>query len=165
MLTTNNTHLSFYSRTLSYAAGQRDISIFQGGGNPSFTIGTDWLPSYTAAGLMSDQYSSSQRFVSAISDGSGLMMANRSSSTLHKLFRNGSLLSTNTTLNTSNLPSGHLYIGAASLESTPGSFIGAAGYSNKQYSFISIGDGLTDTEATSLYNAVQAYQTALGRAV
>jgi hypothetical protein len=50
-------------------------------------------------------------------------------------------------------------------------FIGALnrnptnGYSNRQYSFATIGDGLTDTEASNLYLAVQNYQVALSRQV
>ena len=42
---------------------------------------------------------------------------------------------------------------------------GAYYYSNGLYTFSSIGDGLTDAEATSLYTAVQTYQTSLGRLV
>jgi hypothetical protein len=38
-------------------------------------------------------------------------------------------------------------------------------WSNRQYSFASIGDGLTDTEAANFYTAVQAFQTTLGRQV
>lgn len=34
-----------------------------------------------------------------------------------------------------------------------------------QYSFISFGDGLTDTDTTNFYNAVQTFQTTLGRQV
>jgi hypothetical protein len=38
-------------------------------------------------------------------------------------------------------------------------------YSNRNYAFASIGDGLTDTEAANLYTAVQTFQTALSRNV
>ena len=34
-----------------------------------------------------------------------------------------------------------------------------------QLAFATIGDGLTDAEATDLYNAITNFQTALGRAV
>ena len=42
---------------------------------------------------------------------------------------------------------------------------GAGTYSSKTYSFATIGDGLTDTDAANLYSAVQKYQTTLGRQV
>lgn len=38
-------------------------------------------------------------------------------------------------------------------------------YSQRNISWMSIGDGLTTTEASNLYTAVQAYQTTLGRQV
>jgi hypothetical protein len=38
-------------------------------------------------------------------------------------------------------------------------------YFNREIAFASIGDGLTDTEATNYYTAVQAFQTTLGRQV
>jgi hypothetical protein len=38
-------------------------------------------------------------------------------------------------------------------------------YSLKQAAFATIGDGLTDDEASSLYTIVQKYQTTLGRQV
>jgi hypothetical protein len=40
-----------------------------------------------------------------------------------------------------------------------------AEYSNRELALISIGDGLTDTEATNLYTSVQTFQTTLGRQV
>jgi hypothetical protein len=48
-------------------------------------------------------------------------------------------------------------------------YIGAsrnnANYNGNQQAFVSIGDGLTDTEAANFYTAVQAYQTTLSRQV
>jgi len=38
-------------------------------------------------------------------------------------------------------------------------------YSNKQFAFATIGDGLTDTEAADFYTAVQNFQTTLSRQV
>jgi hypothetical protein len=38
-------------------------------------------------------------------------------------------------------------------------------YSSRQIAFVSIGDGLTDTEASNLYTRVQAFQTTLNRAI
>lgn len=38
-------------------------------------------------------------------------------------------------------------------------------YSNKQYAFIALGTGLTNSESLDFYNAVQTFQTTLGRQV
>jgi hypothetical protein len=38
-------------------------------------------------------------------------------------------------------------------------------YSNRECAFATIGDGLTDTDATNLYNIVDLYQKRLGRNV
>jgi PKD repeat protein len=67
---------------------------------------------------------------------------------------------TNTTPNTLTLPNQELFISAENNGPYP-----VVSFSDKQSSFTSIGDGLTDTEAANFYTAVQAYQTTLGRAV
>jgi hypothetical protein len=41
----------------------------------------------------------------------------------------------------------------------------AVEFTQNQYAFMSIGDGLTDTQASNFYTAVQAFQTTLGRQV
>jgi hypothetical protein len=38
-------------------------------------------------------------------------------------------------------------------------------FSNREQAFASIGDGLTDTQASNFYTAVQAFQTTLSRQV
>lgn len=44
-------------------------------------------------------------------------------------------------------------------------WVSAVQYDNKQCAFASIGDGLTDTQASNFYTAVQAFQTTLSRNV
>jgi hypothetical protein len=44
-------------------------------------------------------------------------------------------------------------------------WVSAGQYDNKQCGFASIGDGLTDTQASNFYTAVQAFQTTLSRQV
>lgn len=51
-------------------------------------------------------------------------------------------------------------IGARNVNNTLREF-----YSNRQIAFATIGDGLTDTDASNLYTAVQKFQTTLGRQV
>ena len=94
-----------------------------------------------------------------ISDKRGLVISSRTSSTSLKLYNNGSLGNTQTATNTTSAPNLNLFIGARNNNNT------ADVYSSKQCAFASIGDGLTDAEALAFYNAVQTFQTTLGRQV
>jgi hypothetical protein len=51
-----------------------------------------------------------------------------------------------------------------SFEIARDSFLGS-GYTNEECAFASIGDGLTDTQASDFYTCVQAFQTTLSRAI
>lgn len=89
----------------------------------------------------------------------GLYIGNRTSSTSNVLFRNISKLVNGTRASLTPNSTHPIYLGA-------GNFTGVAGnYSPREQAFASIGDGLSDSEATALYNAVQAFQTTLGRQV
>jgi hypothetical protein len=94
---------------------------------------------------------------STISTSVGLWMGNRTASNSSKLFLNGSVNYSHTTVSSA-LPTSAIFLSARN--TAP-----AANYSSAQVAFASIGDGLTDTEAANLYTAVQAYQTTLGRSV
>lgn len=92
------------------------------------------------------------------SNSQGYYISNRVASNNLSAWKNGTKNATATTL--SRTPSNRLiFIGALNDNGT------ANFYSNRNYAFASIGDGLTDTEAANLYTAVQAYQTTLGRSV
>jgi hypothetical protein len=77
-----------------------------------------------------------------------------------KLFRNGTNIGQNTAKDPKqervNLP---LFIGADNNVGT------ASDHTTAESAFASIGDGLTDAQATAFYTAVQKYQTSLGRQV
>lgn len=88
----------------------------------------------------------------------GFWMSNRPDITTQKLMRNGS------TLNSSAQPqldfsTVSMYLGAVNSSGTANEF------TNRQFAFFYIGDGLTDTQASNLYTAVQAFQTTLSRNV
>ena len=163
--TTWNAHMSFYSRSnveaptthwlsggfgadSDYASAAYFVLIVNRKGTRTVdgrTIGNQWA-SYT----------------SALDDSRGLFMINKQSEAILKLTKNTTLLAQNTTSSwTVNKPGDKLYLGAVNgLQSYSG-----LNYDNKEYAFATIGSGLTDAEATAFYNAVQAYQTALGRQV
>jgi hypothetical protein len=95
-----------------------------------------------------------------INDSRGLYSGVRTSASLNKLYRNGSLFATNISdwlvIVSLNL---NFYIGASNTNGSP------AGYSAHECAFASIGDGLTDTQASNLYTNVQTFNTTLGRQV
>jgi len=94
-------------------------------------------------------------------DSRGFYVGSRTANNSHKTFKDGNQQGVNTTTITqSTLPSSNLYIGVYNF--APGA---PAAYSSKESAFASIGDGLTDAEVTAFYNAVQNFQTTLGRQV
>ena len=152
-LTLNSTHISFYSRTATITNSQRDMGVYQVGDNPVIALGTN-------TGVeMSDHYNYNNRISGVIASATGFYLGTRTTITSHKLYKNGSALGTNTTVNANILPNGNAFICGVNLTT-----LGIL-YSTKQTAFASIGDGLTDTDAANYYTAVQAYQTTLGRQV
>jgi len=91
------------------------------------------------------------------SDGKGLFMTTKNASSVVRAYRNSSLIGTVNTQSAGNTL--NMFISVRNGNGTPNE------YESTIQKFISFGDGLTDAEATSLYNAVQAFQTSLGRAV
>ena len=91
-------------------------------------------------------------------DSKAFYVTSKTNSTTNKLFRNASLIS-NETVASVTPEAYNIYIGAGNRNN--------AGwlYSAREQAFATIGDGLTDTESTSLYTAVQKFQTSLGRQI
>jgi hypothetical protein len=161
-LTNNSSHLSFYSRT-NRVTGRQSSSIGSYLNPNEISLRFNFL----ASGSLNNSSMSAQY------DGTGLdfatyttsttnyfLIGNRTANNINKVYENGVLKSTNTTTTTKVLPSARVLIGALSDGNT-----NVIWYDNLESAFATIGDGLTDVEATSLYTAVQTYQTSLGRAV
>jgi hypothetical protein len=91
-------------------------------------------------------------------DSRGFFISYRTDSTNQKIRKNDGVVTTST-ISTSARTTRKVFIGATSDPN------GAAYYSSRQVAFATIGDGLTDAEASSLYTIVQKYQTTLGRQV
>ena len=87
-----------------------------------------------------------------------MLIANRTASNLSNAWAGNvkRATSTNPSVGLTDTP---IYIGCNNANNIP------AAYSNAQCAFSSIGDGLTDTEASNYYTAVQTFQTTLGRNV
>jgi hypothetical protein len=98
----------------------------------------------------------------ANTDSTGMFISSAVAMNNQILRRNNTTLGTWTALGVGSAPANTtIYLGAVHLVSPDSAVVNT----NHQYAFASIGDGLTDAEALSFYNAVQTYQTTLGRNV
>ncbi len=152
--TLNNTHISFYSRT-----NNDTTAIDVGNSNGS---GSQWLMAlrFTGVGTISDQYNSTTgRITTAQSDSRGLFIGSRTTSAIHKAFKNGIQIGSTNTGASGSFQNLNITLLASNQNNIPVS------YSSRECAFASIGDGLTDAEALALYNATQTFQTTLGRQV
>ena len=147
-------HISYYSRTQIITTTQTDM----GNINNIPPTSSNFITS--TATINVGYYGNTLNFTTQnISDKRGYIISSKTSSTSLKLYNNGSLVSTENSSNTVSAPNLNLFIGARNNNGT------AETYSVKQCAFASIGDGLTDAEALAFYNAVQTFQTTLGRQV
>jgi hypothetical protein len=149
ILTSNNAHFSIYSNTNVDAlycdggtlnAGGYEINIFSKFNN-----------------IFYPRNQSSNNGISNTTSSAGLFITNRVSNLEVRAFQNSTLRQ---------ISAG--FVGKANFNIFIGALNTATGgqyNSLRTYSFSSIGDGLTDTDAANFYTAVQAFQTTLGRAV
>lgn len=94
------------------------------------------------------------------SDGKGLIMGSRISSTDLRIFKNGSQLgSTQTSANTGTRSNIKIFIGARNVSNAGNGFV------NRNFALAGFGLGFNTTQALNFYNLTQTFQTALGRAV
>jgi hypothetical protein len=94
----------------------------------------------------------------SVSNALGLYLSNRPSSSLLNGWKNGTKIISDITNVAISKPNGNVYIGAMN-EGTPKRF------STQKCAFASIGDGLTDTQASNFYTAVNSFQVSLSRNV
>jgi hypothetical protein len=157
-------HMSYYARTAILGTGSSKVYMgVESSSNPNsnFTV-LGWLNSGTqeagsiAGNNTGSEYSPSPSltpntagFKSIITNG------NRNA----RYYRNGVYQPSQVT-QSYNFDNFNIYIAAVNRYNTT-----QAVFTNVESAFASIGDGLTDAEATAFYNAVQTYQTALGRQV
>jgi hypothetical protein len=137
-----NSHLSFYSRTNN---------------NTGFDMGGE-LPLFQLIVRLGDTFYSrlSNDATTTNTNGTGFYIASSNSSLGNKGYKNGINLSTAAYNNT--LFNNNLYVGSANKP-------GDVRRGTKQCAFASIGDGLSVTDASNFYTAVQAFQTTLSRQV
>ena len=142
----NSCHLSIYSRTTT---GNNAVDI--GVSTPAWDIEIIYSSFY--AGMMNGNYLNTSN-----SDARGLWTNSRISSSNIVAYRNASSFVSGTSAPTTKTPY-NVYIGARNDLNV------AKFFSNREFAFASIGDGLTATNVSNLYTAVQAFQTTLSRQV
>lgn len=151
-------HISFYSRTDVTSDGC-DIGSGQ---NPVYF--SSIYSKYNNAGTISTiaSLSSDFAYIPNNNPSNAFYLVNRNNISQISLFRNSTKVSlTNLTRNyNSGMP-----FTISALNQGQGTIPNTSSYSSRESAFASIGYGLTDAEALAFYNAIQAYQTTLGRQV
>jgi len=149
-LTLNSTHLSYYSRT-NVVGGQVDMGLQQPNAECYlvYSFSGSAFKALNRVGAVAG---------SAYTPTTGLLIGNRPNSTTEKYYHKGTLIDT-VTVNSNSLSSYTISISGYNTGSSTILF------NTKETAFNSIGDGLTDTQASNLYTAVQAFQTTLSRQV
>lgn len=154
VFTDYNSHMSYYSRTNNITTAI-DIGSVGDGNNFFMQLYSSGLPGSRS----SIQRNDTDYAVFSSTSRQGLFIGNSTASNSQKIYQNNLLKNTNTVTNITGKSTYALYIGALNSTNV------AAAYSNRECAFASIGNGLTDAEALALYNAVQLFNTTLGRQV
>ena len=149
-LSLNNSHLSLYNRT--NATSYFNATKIDGLNLTQTSMAMIPSPTDYGGRFMDDTYS-----IVSSPNALGFYVGNRTLSTQKKYYKNGVLGGT-FNVNSIALPDNILRIGVIVGN-------GYIVYSSGQCAFASIGDGLTDAEALAFYNAVQLFNTTLGRQV
>ena len=143
----SSNHISIYSRTNNIGG------IDMGGGSGSVLI--DLELKYDVS--ISYNWNMAANFTHNNFNSLGHYINTRTASNAFKLLKNGStVLGSSTGASGGTKPNITYHIGKRNYDPL---------WTNRQYAFASIGDGLTDTEAANFYTAVQAFQTTLSRNV
>lgn len=145
--------IGYYSRTNNNANLAYDMGCCTSGDNDNTIVVCRYMD-----GNMYLMYGSNTFGATASADGGGLFSTNRLSASDTGWFRNGASVVVRAA-DAVTLLAESVYICACNHGGGPLYF------SQKECAFAFISDGLTDGEQLDLYNAVQAFQTALGRNV
>lgn len=153
-LSISSAHASYYSRTdIANAGFGAEIGV-----NGSYNSSSAFIlrtKNSVGGGQLFWTLGQDNAVFTSNTNGTGHFIGNSTSTTNRKVFRNGTSFVSSSLSNAGTLPNLTAILGAA----FPGVF------SSNECSFASIGDGLTDTDATNLYTLTQQLQTTLGRSV
>jgi hypothetical protein len=149
-LTQDNAHLSFYSGTNSVG------NHFDIGASGSPTTGTNSIVLYSrfTGDVFAGRVNAQTNTQATNTNAQGFYITSRLVSNTQQIFKNGT--KTSSSVNSTGRSANSINIGRWNNPS------GTLYYSNKQCRFSSIGEGLTDTEATNFTNNVNALMTYFG---
>ena len=158
-LTTMSQHISYYSRTNNTTS-----AIFDNGcqDDISPSIGRNIFACYYNTSTLSRiqiQSLDANAVTFSETNSLGFILGSRTSSTSLKAYRNNTLKGTNTTNSTSGLCGNSVFLGGFNYRNNLGTTIY---YGIRQCSFASIGNGLTDSEASNFYTRVNTLMTYFG---
>jgi hypothetical protein len=154
--TQNSSHVSVYLRTNSGGSSQGIFTCASDYGSISNNFG---IGKYNGGVSMRGYIGSALSNGAAVSSNNlGLWTVSTNGSSTQILYEDGVSVS-NLAYNQS-LPNFNVYLGAGNYGTG-----GAQLYSAFNFAFSSIGDGLSATDITNFYTAVQAFQTSLNRQV
>ena len=147
----NDSHLSVYVRSTINEV-KVDVGCADSGNNKGFEIWSN------AGGTSYAGMNDTNVNITSTADSKGFLCINRSSATVRKLYKNGSLISTDaeSSVGLNAQPLNFLSLNNGGTKSF---------YSSKNLAFITFGKSLDASEQTLLYNAIQAFQTTLSRQV
>jgi len=151
-----NSHLSYYSRTNTAAANR-------------IAMGSATAPAYLLANQIIIRFTDGNYYGAISSNGAlafvtnsnttGFYVASRTADNSMEIYKNNSLVGTNTTTIANSSTIYSIFIGARNQSGTPGS------YDNKQCAGVTIGLGLTSGQVSTLSTAINTLNTALSRNV
>jgi len=138
-------HYSYYSRTNTFTG--RDM-------------GNEYPRAYdlilSLGGTLYQRFNTSSVTATNLNS-QGFYIGTQDATNLHRVFRNATKIGL-TMLNDNNYNNANVWIGAVNKDVMSSPYYGI-----NQCAFSSIGDGLTNTQASDFYTAVQAFQTTLSR--
>jgi hypothetical protein len=148
VLSNTNTHLSYYNNL----ATSSDENVIMGNGD----INTSWIGLYNSSNIFYSAIGCPFRSTT-LGSSTAFFLSNKPNSTTLKFIKNATILDTKTVTTNAFGGTQNIYLN---------NYDGGATFSSgSRCAFASIGDGLTDTQASNFYTAVQAFQVSLSRSV
>ena len=156
-MSNSSNSLGFYSRTNNSGNNRNDIGAYDGTRFTGLRFNNNNTTSFAHNG--NDGASGSYSPFNSTLSSAAFLTQSRTSLTSLKFIRNGSVLASTINTKTGTNANKIFYVGATNGTS------GATQYTNREFALVYFSDGLTDTEASDFYTAVQAFQTTLSRQV
>ena len=158
---TSSNHISYYSLTsgqsgdgFSWDIGIGNLST----GNPLYGLVLRRFSSNSNDFIFDTGNYGTGRLGTTSTNASGFILGSAESSSSRKLFRNGILITSGSTTTSGSILNGNFWLFRPN--AIPPTTIN---YAQHKCAFLTIGDGLNDTESSNLETIINTFQTTLGR--